>query len=158
MYSGKKAQHDFPKMRGEDQRPFGTFPKNHHFWRWHPSLTIKDENSRGIFLRRWFYSEWYCWSVFSFLRPRPADFVSPLLFLSKNNASLIWGRRTKILFIKFYEILRNNLANKQKSFTFVSGNPSFCWCCSLPFSKLGTSKSPNFEFMMKLVVMIMMKK
>ena len=38
MYSGKKAQHDFPKMRGGDQRPFGTFPKIHHFWRCHPSL------------------------------------------------------------------------------------------------------------------------
>ena len=39
MYSGKKAQHDFPKMRGGgDQRPFGTFPKFHHFWRCHPSL------------------------------------------------------------------------------------------------------------------------
>ena len=34
----KKAQHDFPKMRGGDQRPFGTFPKIHQFWRHHPSL------------------------------------------------------------------------------------------------------------------------
>ena len=41
MYSGKKAQHDFPKMRGGDQRPFGTFPKIHHFWRCHPSLRKK---------------------------------------------------------------------------------------------------------------------
>ena len=32
MYSGKKAQHDFPKMRGGGQRPFGTFPKIHPFW------------------------------------------------------------------------------------------------------------------------------
>ena len=40
MYSGKKAQHDFPKMRGGDQRPFGTFPKIHHFWRCHPSLIL----------------------------------------------------------------------------------------------------------------------
>ena len=40
MYSGKKAQHDFPKMRGGAQRPFGTFPKIHQFWRHHPSLTL----------------------------------------------------------------------------------------------------------------------
>ena len=40
MYSGKKAQHDFPKMRGGgDQRPFGTFPKIHPFWKRRPSLT-----------------------------------------------------------------------------------------------------------------------
>ena len=40
MYSGKKAQHDFPKMRGGgDQRPFGTFPKIHPFWYSRPSLT-----------------------------------------------------------------------------------------------------------------------
>ena len=32
MYSGKKAQHDFPKMRGGGQRPFGTFTKIHPFW------------------------------------------------------------------------------------------------------------------------------
>ena len=38
MYSGKKAQHDFPKMRGGDQRPFGTFPKIHPFWRRRLSL------------------------------------------------------------------------------------------------------------------------
>ena len=39
MYSGKKAQHDFPKMRGGgDQRPFGTFPKIHPFWKSRPSL------------------------------------------------------------------------------------------------------------------------
>ena len=38
MYSGKKAQHDFPKMRGGGQRPFGTFPKIHPFWLGHPSL------------------------------------------------------------------------------------------------------------------------
>ena len=35
----RKAQHDFPKMRGGGgQRPFGTFPKIHQFWRRHPSL------------------------------------------------------------------------------------------------------------------------
>ena len=39
MYSGKKAQHDFPKMRGGDQRPFGTFPKIHPFWKRRPSLS-----------------------------------------------------------------------------------------------------------------------
>ena len=80
-----------------------------------------------------------------------------VVFVKEQCLSHIWERRTKILFIKFYEILRNNLANKQKSFTFVSGNPAFCWCCRLAFySKLGTSKYPNFEFMM--VVLIMMKK
>ena len=42
MYSGKKAQHDFPKMRGGgDQRPFGTFPKIHPFWKSRPSLRTK---------------------------------------------------------------------------------------------------------------------
>ena len=42
MYSGKKAQHDFPKMRGGgDKRPFGTFPKIHHFWKRRPSLNIE---------------------------------------------------------------------------------------------------------------------
>ena len=28
----KNSQHDFPKMRGGGQRPFGTFPKIHPFW------------------------------------------------------------------------------------------------------------------------------
>ena len=28
----KNPQHDFPKMRGGGQRPFGTFPKIHPFW------------------------------------------------------------------------------------------------------------------------------
>ena len=28
----KKMQHNFPKMRGGGQRPFGTFPKIHPFW------------------------------------------------------------------------------------------------------------------------------
>ena len=43
MYSGKKAQHDFPKMRGGEggQRPFGTFPKIHPFWRCGTSLSIQ---------------------------------------------------------------------------------------------------------------------
>ena len=35
----KKWQHNFPKMRGGGQRPFGIFPKNHPIWRSHPSLT-----------------------------------------------------------------------------------------------------------------------
>ena len=44
MYSGKKAQHDFPKMRG-GQRPFGTFPKIDPFWKCEASL--KDTLKRG---------------------------------------------------------------------------------------------------------------
>ena len=45
MYSGKKAQYDFPKMRGGvDQRPFGTFPKIHPFWYSRPSLSVPIEN------------------------------------------------------------------------------------------------------------------
>ena len=28
----KHVQYDFPKMRGEGQRPFGTFPKIHPCW------------------------------------------------------------------------------------------------------------------------------
>ena len=35
----KNLQHDFPKMRGGGQRPFGTFPKIHPFWDGHASLT-----------------------------------------------------------------------------------------------------------------------
>ena len=42
MYSGKKAQYDFPKMRGGGgQRPFGTFPKIHPFWYSRPSLSME---------------------------------------------------------------------------------------------------------------------
>ena len=49
MYSGKKAQHDFPKMRGGgDQRPFGTFPKIHPFWNSRPSLIILVKDKRTI--------------------------------------------------------------------------------------------------------------
>ena len=29
----KNLQHNFPKMRGGGQRPFGTFPKIHPFWK-----------------------------------------------------------------------------------------------------------------------------
>ena len=46
MYSGKKAQHDFPKMRGGDQRPFGTFPKIHPFWKRRPSLSLNTDITR----------------------------------------------------------------------------------------------------------------
>ena len=35
----KKLQHDFPKMRGGGQRPFGIFPKIDPFWWRHLSLT-----------------------------------------------------------------------------------------------------------------------
>ena len=37
----KKLQHNFPKMRGGagGQRPFGTFPKIHPFWKGNASLT-----------------------------------------------------------------------------------------------------------------------
>ena len=54
MYSGKKAQHDFPKMRGGgDQRPFGTFPKIHPFWNSRPSLTNATCDRRGEEEERW---------------------------------------------------------------------------------------------------------
>ena len=38
MNFGTNPQHDFPKMRGGDQRPFGTFPKIHPFWSGEASL------------------------------------------------------------------------------------------------------------------------
>ena len=34
----RKAQYNFPKMRGGGQRPFGTFPKTHPIWCSHPPL------------------------------------------------------------------------------------------------------------------------
>ena len=34
----KKLQHNFPKMRVGGQRPFGTFPKIHPFWKRRLSL------------------------------------------------------------------------------------------------------------------------
>ena len=37
----KNLQHDFPKMRGGGQRPFGTFPKIHPFWHGHASLSFQ---------------------------------------------------------------------------------------------------------------------
>ena len=37
----RNPQHDFPKMRGGGQRPFGTFPKIHPFWYGRPSLIEK---------------------------------------------------------------------------------------------------------------------
>ena len=43
----KNLQHNFLKMRGGvDQRPFGTFPKIHQFWRCGASLSdrIPDEH------------------------------------------------------------------------------------------------------------------
>ena len=49
MYSGKKAQYDFPKMRGGgDQRPFGTFPKIHPFWNSRPSLRFEDKHKKLV--------------------------------------------------------------------------------------------------------------
>ena len=40
MNFGKNLQHNFPKMRGGEggQRPFGTFPKIHPFWKGSASL------------------------------------------------------------------------------------------------------------------------
>ena len=55
MYSGKKAQHDFPKMRGGDQRPFGTFPKIHPFWKRRPSLSVEKNKSAIAFQVRGVY-------------------------------------------------------------------------------------------------------
>ena len=40
MNFGTNPQHDFPKMRGGGQRPFGTFPKIHPFWRGDASLMM----------------------------------------------------------------------------------------------------------------------
>ena len=42
MNFGKNLQHNFPKMRGGGQRPFGTFPKIHPFWRRSASLMSSD--------------------------------------------------------------------------------------------------------------------
>ena len=39
----KNLQHNFPKMRGGGQRPFGIFPKNHPIWRSHPFLTCMQD-------------------------------------------------------------------------------------------------------------------
>ena len=36
----KKLQHNFPKMRGGGQRPFGTFLKSHPFWKGSASLRV----------------------------------------------------------------------------------------------------------------------
>ena len=36
-FEENKMQHDFPKMRGGGQRPFGTFPKAHPICCGHPS-------------------------------------------------------------------------------------------------------------------------
>ena len=42
----KKLQHNFPKMRGGGQRPFGTFPKIHPFWMCKASLrSVSNMNS-----------------------------------------------------------------------------------------------------------------
>ena len=42
----RNPQYDFPKMRGEGQRPFGTFPKIHPFgWR-HLSLMKQSLSDR----------------------------------------------------------------------------------------------------------------
>ena len=38
MNFGKNPQHDLPKMRGGGQRPFGTLPKIHPFWKEEASL------------------------------------------------------------------------------------------------------------------------
>ena len=41
MNFGTNPQHDFPKMRGRGQRPFGTFPKIHPFWEGDASLSCE---------------------------------------------------------------------------------------------------------------------
>ena len=41
MNFGKNPQHDFPKMRGGGQRPFGTFPKIHPFLKGQASLSLR---------------------------------------------------------------------------------------------------------------------
>ena len=49
IYHKKKLQHNFPKMRGEGQRPFEIFPKIHPIWRSHPSLTnMQDRRNIAI--------------------------------------------------------------------------------------------------------------
>ena len=40
MNFGQNPQHDFPKMREDGQRPFGTFPKIHPFWEGDASLIV----------------------------------------------------------------------------------------------------------------------
>ena len=58
----RNPQHDFPKMRGGGQRPFGTFPKFHPFWCAHPSLMI-----------------WHCWKC-KFTVPWTLPFCHHQLF------------------------------------------------------------------------------
>ena len=48
-FEENKMQHDFPKMRGGGQRPFGTFPKIPPFWKGEAYLSalidlIEDKN------------------------------------------------------------------------------------------------------------------
>ena len=40
MNFGKNLQHNFPKMRGGGQRPFGTVPKIYPFWKGSVSLSV----------------------------------------------------------------------------------------------------------------------
>ena len=48
----KKAQYDFPKMRGGGvQRPFGTFPKIHPFWKSRPSLRLTNDHCEECYMR-----------------------------------------------------------------------------------------------------------
>ena len=60
----KNLQHKFPKMRGGGQRPFGTFPKIHPFWKGSASLspmcTVDDMRSSEIAV---FYAR-YLLSIF----------------------------------------------------------------------------------------------
>ena len=44
----KNLQHDFPKMRGGGQRPFGTFPKIHPFWYVQASLSLIGVSLIGV--------------------------------------------------------------------------------------------------------------
>ena len=54
----KKLQHNFPKMRGGGQRPFGTFPKIHPFWKGSASLSWKTMKMENIIMGRvWFLHE-----------------------------------------------------------------------------------------------------
>ena len=50
----KNLQHNFPKMRGGGQRPFGTFPKIHPFWKGKASLREIDREEVGdVRTQRW---------------------------------------------------------------------------------------------------------
>ena len=65
MNFGKNLQHNFSKMRGGGQRPFGTFPKIHPFWKGSASLTLETFSEQNHIDHIWsiYLGERSPWSV-----------------------------------------------------------------------------------------------